>query len=119
MFKSLFILLSIVSAAAAFAPVATPNSIKLQLHESTLDEQFPTTIEDSSDTLALSRRNAMFKGSALLLSAIAVSTSPNAAYADIYDDQEKERKLKAKEVPSSSPPSPSPHPQMQPMRIST
>jgi len=32
----------------------------------------------------------------MLLSAVAVSTSPDAAYADIYDDKEKERKIKAK-----------------------
>jgi len=54
---------------------------------------------DEEDAAILSRRQALFQGATTALSvSVAASTlAPQAALADIYDEQEKERKLKAKQ----------------------
>jgi len=63
--------------------------------------QSATRGDDDNDTMVYSRRNAMreglFKTAGVAAAAVVVATSPNAAYADIYDEQEKARKIKAKE----------------------
>lgn len=102
MIKSLLILLTVISAAEAFAPGGRMRNIpsvspKFELHESvqdTIGQQIPTT---DVDIQTLSRRNAVGKVGAMMFSALTVMTSSDAAHADIYDDQEKARKLKAKE----------------------
>mmetsp|Transcript_24399 Transcript_24399/g.51500 ORF Transcript_24399/g.51500 Transcript_24399/m.51500 type:complete len:151 (-) Transcript_24399:179-631(-) len=58
-------------------------------------------IPDHDDSMVLSRRNMMRKGASSALLSLSVASvlvsTPNSALADIYDDQEKARKLKAKE----------------------
>ena len=52
------------------------------------------------ETALLSRREAMRKGATAAIVSLAVGSAmatPDAALADIYDEQEKERKLKQKE----------------------
>mmetsp|Transcript_11666 Transcript_11666/g.12531 ORF Transcript_11666/g.12531 Transcript_11666/m.12531 type:complete len:156 (-) Transcript_11666:104-571(-) len=57
--------------------------------------------EFDSNTMIYSRRNAMreglFKTAGVAAAAALVVATPNAALADIYDEQEKARKIKAKE----------------------
>ena len=59
------------------------------------------SIPDHDDSMALSRRHMMRKGASSALLSLSVASvllsTPNSALADIYDDQEKARKLKAKE----------------------
>jgi len=91
---SVFFLLSIHNA-DAFASVnrATAKTFALQA-------QSNDSIPDHDDSMLFSRRNAMRQGATaamLSLSVASVLTTPDVALADIYDDQEKERKLKAKE----------------------
>mmetsp|Transcript_20412 Transcript_20412/g.22603 ORF Transcript_20412/g.22603 Transcript_20412/m.22603 type:complete len:148 (+) Transcript_20412:106-549(+) len=59
------------------------------------------TRSDDDNTMIYSRRNAMreglFKTAGVAAAAALVVATPNAALADIYDEQEKARKIKAKE----------------------
>jgi len=97
-FSTLF-LVSIVQDVNAFT---TRSMVNTRATIKTL--QSATTSDDviEKNTMIYSRRNAMreglFKtGVAAAVVVGAVATVPDAAFADIYDEQEKARKLKAKE----------------------
>jgi len=80
------------------ATIATKKSTTFK----TLQSATRSDDEDNDNTMIYSRRNAMreglFKtaGVAATAAALVVGSTP-AAYADIYDEQEKARKIKAKE----------------------
>lgn len=89
-----FALLSAVlllSVTNAFAPTSRGNPKgAVALYGQRIDDE----------TAILSRREAMRKGATAAIAALAVGSAiatPEAALADIYDDQEKERKRKQKE----------------------
>ena len=91
----LFSAVLLLSVANAFAPLGrtSPKPASAVLRAQMVD--------DNDDIAVLSRRDAMRKGATATMATLSVASlmiaTPETALADIYDDQEKARKLKKKE----------------------
>mmetsp|Transcript_19500 Transcript_19500/g.21969 ORF Transcript_19500/g.21969 Transcript_19500/m.21969 type:complete len:151 (-) Transcript_19500:6-458(-) len=101
-FVSFFAILSlflplIVQDVNAFTPRATITTTR----KSTFQTLQSAKRGDDDNTMIYSRRSAMreglFKTAGVAAAAALVVATPNVALADIYDEQEKARKIKAKE----------------------
>ena len=94
-FLTLLSAVLLLSIANAFAPSMSRATQK----SSSIILQGQPYNENDNDTTILSRRKVMRKGAAAALVSLSVATAmtPEAALADIYDEQEKERKRKQKE----------------------
>ena len=91
-FYKLFSALLLLSVANAFAPSSGTSS---KAASAVLRAQM---VDDNDDSAVLSRRDAMRKGATATMATLSVASlmiaTPETALADIYDDQEKARKLK-------------------------
>mmetsp|Transcript_11665 Transcript_11665/g.12529 ORF Transcript_11665/g.12529 Transcript_11665/m.12529 type:complete len:156 (-) Transcript_11665:104-571(-) len=106
-FVSFFAILSlflplIVQDVNAFTPRATITTTRKSTFQTLQSAtRGDDEIDSNSNTMIYSRRNAMreglFKTAGVAAAAALVVATPNAALADIYDEQEKARKIKAKE----------------------
>jgi hypothetical protein len=94
-FYKLFSAVLLLSVANAFAPLnrASPKAASALLRAQMGD------VDD--DSAVLSRRDAMRQGATATMATLSMASflvaNPETALADIYDEQEKERKLKQKE----------------------
>uniref|UniRef100_A0A7S0GCP1 Uncharacterized protein n=1 Tax=Proboscia inermis TaxID=420281 RepID=A0A7S0GCP1_9STRA len=89
--------------AGSFHSISHTSSLNLK-HQLILKSKINSEVDSSAEEIvSLSRRDSLKKGSSAVLAAcLALTVTGDAALADIYDDQEKARKLKQKEDSANS-----------------